>query len=410
MNRMMKKVCMLVLIVLLVSMVAAAAEEIISVTGIKTSINKITVMIGETAEPAAVTVLPEKATNKTLLWASEDENIATVGRDGAVTGIKAGKTRITVTAEDASKGIKKAILNVEVIQPVKTITTDITEVKLGVGARAKAVAAIVPEDATNKKLTWTTSDVKVAQVSPNGDITGRGAGEAVITCAAADGSGVSTAIQVTVFQPVQSLRLDKRNLNVFAGKTAEALQVTVLPENARYRDYTWSSSDESIAVVNEKGEVTGIRGGRVQITATSTEPVSGNAKPKSVSCRVTVTQPVEYIGLEKDEERSTNKKLVLKVVVLPETAANKTLVWTTSNKKIATVQNGTAKIKKKEGTVTITATAKDGSGIYASCDIHVGFSGSIISIGSWERRVGTYTWSVGNFTGNGIQPTEEELQ
>lgn len=408
MNRMMKKAWMIVLAVLLVFAAAAAAEELVSVTGIKPAVNKITVMTGDTAEPVSVSVLPDKATNKTLLWSSEDETIATVDQDGAVTGVKAGKTRITVTAEDTSKGTRKAMLNVEVIQPVKTISTDITEVKIGIGARAKAAAAIAPEDATNKKLTWTSSDVKIAQVSPNGDITSRGAGEAVITCEAADGSGVKATIQVTVFQPVQSLRMDKKNLNAFAGKTSEALQVTVLPENAEYKDYTWTSSDETIATVNEKGEVTGIKGGRVQITATSAEPVTGNVKPKSVSCQVTVTQAVEYIALEKDEDRSTNKKLVLKVVVLPETATNKALVWTTSNKKIATVQNGTAKIKKKEGTATITATAKDGSGIYASCDINVGFAGTIISVGGWERRWGTYTWDVNNFTGNGTPPAADD--
>lgn len=78
-----------------------------------------------------------------------------------------------------------------------------------------------------------------------------------------------------------------------------------------------------------------------------------------------------------------------------------------SNKKIATVKNGVVTIKKKGGTATITAMATDGSGIYASCDVNVGFSGTTITIGSYVRRVGTYTWSVGNFSRNGVKPAEE---
>ena len=102
--------------------------------------------------------------------------------------------------------------------------------------------------------------------------------------------------------------------------------------------------------------------------------------------------------------RSTDKKLVLSLTVLPETATNKSVVWTTSDKKIATVNNGVVTIRKREGTATITATAKDGSGIYASCDVSVGFSGTVIQIGSYVRRMGAYYWDVSNFKGNGLRP------
>ncbi len=393
--------------VFLFAFAAAALADDIPVNGLKLAVNRIIVMTGETAEPVSCTVLPENASNKNILWASEDETVATVDQNGAVTGVKAGRTKVTATAEDTAKGTKKTVLNVEVIQPVKTITLDLTEAELGVGARAKVNAAVAPEDATSKKLTWSSSDKSVVQVSANGDLTGRGIGEATVTCEAADGSGVSATVKVTVFQPVKNLKLSTNKLNVFAGKTSEPLQVTVLPADARYQDVIWTSSDETVATVNEKGEVTGIAGGRAQITATSVEPVSGKAKPKSVTCQVQVSQAVEYIGLEKDEEKSTDKKLVLKVIVLPETATDKNVVWSTSNKKIATVSKGTVKIKKREGTATITATAKDGSGIYASCDVNIGFSGTVIQIGSYERRWGTYVWNVRNFTGNGTPPAEQ---
>ncbi len=404
-----KGIWVLLFVLLLTISVAASAEEVLSVKGIRLSVNKITVNTGETTEPIAYTITPENATNKAVVWTSDDESIAAVDQQGAVSGIKAGKTQIHITAEDTSNGTKTAVLNVTVVQPVTSIKLDMAEVELGVGSKAKATAEVLPEDATNRKLKWTSSDQKIVVVSANGDITGRGAGEATITAEALDGSGASASVKISVFQPVKNLKLDKQQLGAYVGKTSEALAVTVYPENAKYQGYTWSSSDEAIATVNEKGEVTGIAPGKVKITATSTEPVIGKNVPKSAVCQVSVSQSVEYIALEKDENKSTDKKLVLKLTILPENATNKVVTWTTSDKKIATVQNGTVKIKKREGTATITATAKDGSGIYASCDVKVGFSGTMIQIGSYVRRWGAYTWNVGNFTGNGVlESTEEE--
>ncbi len=395
---------LVVFAVLLTITTAAWAEEVIFVKGIRLSVNKLTVKTGETAEPVAYTLNPENATNKTILWTSQDETIATVSEDGSITGVKAGKTQIHATAEDNKNGTKKAVLNVTVVQPVASITTDVSEVEIGIGSKIRITAAVLPEDATNRKLSWTSSDNKVATVSATGDIIGRGVGEAVITAEAADGSGISAAVRVTVFQPVKNLRLSTQKLSAFVDQTSEPITVTVYPENAKYQDYTWSSSDESIAIVNEKGEVKGVAPGSAKITAVSNEPVTGKAVPKSATCQVRVTQNVIYIGLAKDEEKSTNRKLVLKLTVLPETAANKGVTWTTSDKKIATVQNGTVKIKKREGRTTITATAKDGSGVSASCDVSVGFSGSRITVGRYVWESGVYTWSVDNFRESADMP------
>ncbi len=396
------------LVLLFTCATAVYAEEVIYVKSLKLSVKQLTVKTGETTEPVAYTMLPENATNTAVLWTSDDETIATVSENGQITGISAGKTRIHLTAADQAKGAKSAVLNVTVVQPVLSITTDVTDTEIGVGSRIRINAEVLPENATNRKLTWTSSDQKIATVSGNGDVTGRKAGEAVITATAADGSGIVTSVNISVFQPVKGLKLSAQKLNAFVGKTSEPLVVTILPENAKYQGYTWSSSDESIATVNEKGEVTGIAPGTVKITATSAEPVSGKNTPKAAVCQVKVTQSVLYIGLAKDEDKSTDRKLVLKLTVLPETATDKGVTWTTSDKKIATVNNGTVKVKKREGNVTITATAKDGSGIYATCDLRVGFSGSRLQIGNrvWEQ--GVYTWLINGFDGNGEMPGEPE--
>lgn len=274
--------------------------------------------------------------------------------------------------------------------------TTITEVKIGVGAKTTVTAEVLPEDAKNKKLNWTSSDTNIAKVSAKGEISGRGVGTATITCEAMDGSGVSATLNVTVFQPVKGLKLDKNKITVYAGKLSDPLVVTVNPADAEYQDVTWTSSDESIATVNEKGQVKGIANGKVKITATSNEP--GKA-PKSVICQVTVVQAVEYIGLS--EGKSTNNSLTLNLTVLPETATNKKVEWKSSDSSIATVSNGKVRIRKHEGYATITATAKDGSGVYASCEISVSFSGMVIRSGNYEQRWGTYGWNVGGFYSSG---------
>ncbi len=365
--------------------------------------NNVAVVIGgpEEASKARLTytLQPENAFHQSGTWTSSDENVAVVDSEGVVTGISAGSAKITFTSDDPSSQ-KKAQTTVKVGQAVTEIILPEKEV-VNVKKSITLKPEIKPANSTNKKLEYVSSDPSIATVSSSGQITGVANGEAVITCTTTDGSNVSASVSVSVFQPVQSMKLDKNKLNAFAGKTSEPLVVTIAPADAKYQTFTWSSSDESVAKVDENGAVTGIAGGKAQITATSTEPVSGNAKPKSVTCQVTVSQAVEYIGLEKNEAKSSNKNLVLNVTVLPETATNKKVKWTSSDSKVATVNGGRVKIKRHEGETIITATAEDGSGIYGSCRVTVGFSGTVIQIGSYVRRYGSYVWDVDSFNGNG---------
>ena len=381
-------------------------EVRVPVQSVQINEKNVSVVVGGKEEAAktqlSVAIKPEDAFFQNGTWSSSNESVATVDSNGVVTGISAGNASIMFTSDDPN-GQKKAQTNIRVGQAVTQINAP-AEISVHVRKGINLRPEVLPQEASNKKLEYVSSDPSVAAVSPAGQVTGGADREATITCKATDGSEISAEVRVKVFQPVQNLKLDKMQLNAFVGKTSDPLVVTVMPADAKYQDYTWSSADESIATVNEKGEVTGIAGGRTQITATSNEPVNGNEKPKSVTCQVTVSQSVEYIWLEKNEKKSTDKKLVLSLTVLPETATNKSVVWTTSDKKIATVNNGVVTIKKREGTATITATAKDGSGIYASCDVSVGFSGTVIQIGSYVRRMGAYYWDVSNFKGNGVRP------
>ena len=364
-----------------------------------------TVFVGKTIDPLAITVIPADADYQDVTWSSADETIATVDADGSITGVSEGTVKITATSTEPvgmSAKSKAVTCMVKVTKAVEGISLDAENIKIGKSMKSKITATVAPVDATNKKIKWSVDDSSVAAVSASGEITGKSVGTTKVYCEAQDGSGTKATVSVTVYQPVQSLKLDKKTVTVSAGKTSDALAITITPADAEYQTVTWMSSDESIAKVNEKGEITGIAGGTATITASSDEPIYGKNVSKSVSCKVSVTQAVEFVSLEKDEKKSTDSKLVLKLTVLPETATNKKMKWSSSDTKVATVKNGIVNIKKNEGTAVITAMAEDGSNIYASCDVNVGFSGSIFQIGNRVRRVGTYTWNVDNFTGNGI--------
>ena len=315
--------------------------------------------------------------------------------------------KITATSNEplaANAKAKTVVCTVKVDQAVSSITLDLSEVKIGINGRVKPVATIQPEDATNKKLTWTSDDPKVASVSNNGEIRGVSVGSTVVRCEAADGNGAVSELRVTVFQPVQSLKLDKNQITAYVGRMSEALKVSLNPENAEYKTVHWTSSDETIATVNEKGEIVGVAPGKVKITATSDEPVAANGKAKAAVCQVTVIQPVLDIVLEVDGKNQAADKLVLKAKIVPENATNKKIKWSSSDTKVASVQNGTVTARADGGKATITVAALDGSGIVASCDVECYFNGSILSIGNYVWKSGQRVIHLvnGSITSNSI--------
>ena len=132
---------------------------------------------------------------------------------------------------------------------------------------------VLPENATIKKVTWSSSDGSVVYVDTYdpGWFYAVGTGTATITCSANDGSGVSATCLVTVWQTdVAGITLNTTTMNVEKGSTAQ-LSATVTPSDATIPDLVWSSSDESVATVDEYGLVTAVEAGECQITASSTD-------------------------------------------------------------------------------------------------------------------------------------------
>ena len=164
-----------------------------------------------------------------------------------------------------------------------------------VGDTFTITATVKPEDAFNRTVTWSSSDPSIATVDENGTVTAIAKGEAIITAESAD--GVKAECKVTVEKKVAAIELSESEKTVFVGDTF-TITATVKPEDAFNRTVTWSSSDPSIATVDENGTVTAIAKGEATITAESADGVTAE-------CKVTV------------EKKDGFFKTLLKIITAP---------------------------------------------------------------------------------------------
>ncbi len=269
-------------------------------------------------------------TNPRTVEVTEDlAFVATFAQDVQVTGLSLDKSTLT-------------------IQPGESYTL---------------VPTITPADATNQKITWTSSNADIAYVY-NGTVTALSNGRAVITAETEDGHFTASCI-VTVADPISvtGITLSETSINLQIGDTYQ-LTATVLPADAANKNYTWRTDDATIATV-ENGLITAVNYGKTTITATTEDG------GKTATCEVEVGVPVAGITLDQTEiiiAPGASKKLT--ATIEPDNATNKNFTWTSSDENIAAVANGWV-IGVAEGTATITATTEDG-GFVATCQVTVG--------------------------------------
>ena len=327
------------------------------VTGISLDKETATIIEGETTTLVA-TIEPSNATDKTVTWASDNEEVATV-ENGVVTAVKAGTATITATAGDYSAS---CVVTVEKkVIAVTGITFDKETATIIEGETTTLVATIEPSNATDKTVTWTSDNEEVATVNNSGVVTAVKAGTATITATA---GGYSATCVVTVEKKViavTGISLNKSTATITEGGT-ETLTATVEPSDATDKTITWASDNEEVATVNG-GVVTAVKAGTATITATA-----GNY---SATCVVTVEKKVVAVtGISLNKTTATITEggtETLTATVEPSDATDKTITWASDNEEVATV-NGGVVTAVKAGTATITATA---GGHSASCVVTV---------------------------------------
>ena len=240
---------------------------------------------------------------------------------------------------------------------------------LFVGSTETLIATVTPENASDKRVSWSSNKTSVATVDDTGKVTAISPGTASITVKTLVG-GYKDVCVVTVKAsnvPVTGVRLNKKKISISRGHS-EVLKATIIPESATDKRIAWSSNNPSVVTVNNTGMITGVASGTATITVTT---VAGGYTD---NCIVTVTDtniPVTGISLNKNLlilDVNNDERLI--ATVIPENASNKKVLWTSSSSEIATV-DGTGNVKALNyGTATITATTADG-GHSAICKVTV---------------------------------------
>ena len=241
----------------------SVSKKVLAVTEVSLSKTELTLTEGE-EETLSATVTPDDATDITVTWSSSDTTVASVDDNGKVTAVKEGEATITAKA-----GEKTATCVVSVSKKVIAVTAVMlskTDLALTEGEEETLSATVSPDDATDKSVTWSSSNVAIASVDGNGKVTAVKEGEATITAKAGDKTATCSVIVSKKVIAVTEISLNKTELTLRI-KESEKLVATVKPDNATEKDITWSSSDERIAEVDTSGTVTAIKGGFAIIIA-----------------------------------------------------------------------------------------------------------------------------------------------
>lgn len=269
-------------------------------------------------------VLPGNATNTNVTFKSLNEKVATVDANGVVTGVSEGNADIVITTEEGGFEAKCTVrvdgIDARGIERVgdKTVT-------MGLNQTRQLQVKITPSDTTNKNVQWTSSNNSVATVDSNGVVTSKNSGSTIIT--ATTHNGLKTEFFIEVETPVTNITLNSNEINLNPGGTFK-LDATVNPSNASNKNIKWISANESIATVDQSGNVAADVAGTTYISA-----VSADGKVVA-TCTVNVSKPVvtKPAKVKIKSAKKKGKKVTLKWKKISDAAGYVVYMKTNSGK------------------------------------------------------------------------------
>ena len=327
-----------------------------------------------------------------LTYKSSDARVASVDENGLVTAVKKGNVTITASVK-TDKKTYKAQLKLAVIRPVTALTVKTDKLPLYEAAdekvapfltaredaeenglpvlllpvkkRLQLTVAAEPKDASNRKVSFTSSDEAVFTAKQN-NLTGVAPGEAILTIASESNPEITARYRVLVVQPVTKLAVEASAPFVTVGGQV-TLTAKASPENATMQQVVWTSGSEKLATVDANGTVTGIKRGNARIIATAVDGsnVRANFNLKVVQIPESVTLAAEEVTID------VGKNQAVKAVVAPKDADNKKLIWSSSDESVATVgKDGRIKAVAL-GECVVTCTCEAADSVSASVKVHV---------------------------------------
>ena len=326
---------------------------------------------------------PSNATLKEVNWTNSDSNKVSM-KDSVgyalIKGLKVGSSNIEIIVKDYDGNVKTDSVKVNVInsdQPVlvSSITLSPTSVTLSPNGTYKFNVMVNPSNATNKGVTWSSSNTNVVSVDQNGNIKALKKGTAKIRVTAKDGSGKYAEASVTVESPkptnilVTGVSLNASTVKMYVGQNYQLIH-TVKPSNATNKGVTWNSSNTNVVSVSN-GKIIGKSSGKARITVTTIDggysaytdvtvinrPSSSSKPSSSSSSGSSISSSIDIIKDTIELNKGSEEKLEYK---LSQDLIDSIIIWKSSNTDVAVVKNGiVTAISDGEATITATINGKD---------------------------------------------------
>lgn len=348
------------------------------------------------------------ASDTRLQWLTSDENVVRVSSSGRILGVGGGEAYVSVLTPNGRSASAKVYVDVEGM----AVHISPNDLILGVGARVPLKASFLPEDSTDKVIRWVSSDSDVLTVNSDGVLTACGEGRAYISVLTED--GLTTGMEVLVEPAPRDIQLDPSRATLERGDT---LQMQLMFLNAdgtvdTHNDHlvVWSSSDRSIARVDENGLVTALRSGSCKIEATS--------DGMKASCRLNVQVSIQEITLDQSEvymlPEDSKTPIQLHWVIDPVDADDPSVIFTSNNTQVANVTSeGLVSMTGGYGTAIITASAPSGAAATFTVNVVTELPKEPETEPEWEETLpenaAPYEEYYDEFYGEGETFTDEDL-
>ena len=344
----------------------------IPVTDVTLSKTSVSVMEAESTTVTA-TVAPSNATNKSVTWTSSDTSVATVS-GGVIKGVSVGTATITASSNNGIKATVKVTVkeNTSIVKPTGVTVTPST-LTLQSGASGSLTATVTPSTATDKSVTWTSSNASVATVDSSGAVKAVGKGTATITAATSNGLTATATVTVEgkstpyiengVYFEKPSSWGTGINVYIYDSSTDKAIgsgwpgtAMTSGGDNVYYYEFKPSSSTVKVIFNDGSNQVPASQQPGFDFVNRGYYTTNGYDHTVEKETTVDVTS----VSLDKTTATvNVGSTVKLTATVAPSNATDSTVTWSSSNTSVATVSNGTV-TGKAAGTAVITAASSNG--------------------------------------------------
>lgn len=387
---------------------------VVNPTGITLSASSLSLVEGA-SQTITATVAPDNATDKSVTWSVSEGNDFVTVADGIITAIKAGSAVVTAkTVNDISASCSVTVTS-SVVDPTE-VSISLSEFDISVGSTQQLSATVLPENATDKSVTWSVSQGDAVSVSETGLVTALKAGRAVVQVKTVNNLVARCNVRVSdvVIEPT-GVTLSDSQVNLVNGLTKQ-LTATVAPANATDKSVTWAVTSGDAVTVDANGLVSAVKVGDAVVTVST---VNG----KTASCNIDVVSEKVYpTGVTLSEHSLSlafGGSATLSATIAPETATETSLTWSViegndvvsvNNGVVTAIKDGTAKVQVStvngKTDVCDVTVAKRTIKAYLNNDIHSLIDGNPfesvdggeyveVTNKTWEHSVYVYTFTYG---------------